>query len=177
MIKIGIVVVAVIAVVIVAVIVLGAVTPKKHSATVTVKLKRAPADIYAAIADLASWPSWNPSVKEVARLPDVNAHAVWKVVDAHDHAIPYEIVEATPARFVTRIADESLPFGGTWTWTVADDGTVTIVEDGVIKNVVFRAISRTVLGYTSGEKRALTALAATFGETVTPVEKWRYLED
>ena len=51
---------------------------------------------------------------------------------------------------VTRIVDDDLPFGGTWTYRLAaaGEGTeVTITEDGEIYNPVFRVVSRFFIGY------------------------------
>lgn len=64
----------------------------------------------------------------------------------------YAIVEQeAPNRFVTEITDKKLPFGGTWTYELADDGAgsrLTIVEHGYVYNPVFRFISRYVIGHT-----------------------------
>src|ERR1700687_4353203 len=53
---------------------------------------------------------------------------------------------------ITRIVDRSLPFGGTWIYTLVPDGGSTpflIVEDGEVYNRVFRLISRFVVGHDS----------------------------
>jgi hypothetical protein len=63
---------------------------------------------------------------------------------------------------VTRIADPHLPFGGTWTYEVAPavggGSTLTITENGEVYNLVFRFISRFVMGYTATIDRYLEAL-------------------
>ncbi len=77
-----------------------------------------------------------------------------------------------PARLVTRIADERLPYGGTWTYEVEEDAggsRVTITEDGEIYNPIFRVVSRFFLGYHATQRSYLRALGAKFGETVEPV--------
>jgi len=79
-----------------------------------------------------------------------------------------ETVEMTPPRkLVNRIADSSLPFGGTWTFEiqpVADGATLRITENGFVTNPVFRFVSRFVLGYTSEIEKYLRSLAKKFGE-------------
>jgi hypothetical protein len=63
-----------------------------------------------------------------------------------------------PRRLVTRIADQSLPFGGTWTYelTPAGSGTrLTITEHGTVFNPVFRFMSRFVFGHAATIERFL----------------------
>lgn len=67
---------------------------------------------------------------------------------------------------VTAIADESLPFGGTWTWQLAPEGAgcaLRITEDGFVKPAPFRYISR-IMGYDSTIRGYLTDLSRKFGE-------------
>ena len=78
--------------------------------------------------------------------------------------ITFEIVEARPpARLVRRIADPSLPFGGTWTYELtphASGTRLTITEAGEVYNPVFRFMSRFVFGHTATMDRFLTDLTA-----------------
>jgi hypothetical protein len=58
--------------------------------------------------------------------------------------------EEPPALMVTRVAGNNLPFGGTWTYriTPAPGGSeLTITEDGEVYNVIFRFVSRFVMGH------------------------------
>jgi hypothetical protein len=76
-----------------------------------------------------------------------------------------------PQRLVSRIADERLPYGGTWTYELAPagDGTrLTITERGEIYNPVFRFVARFVMGHTATMNGVLRALGARHGERVTP---------
>jgi len=183
--KIGVVVLGTLLALVATLVLFGVLTPRRHTARVRLRLSRNPSEAWHVIADLAAWPAWNADAREVVRVSDVNDHATWRVTDSHGHAIPYEIVHASapadgaPGRLVTRIADDGLPFGGSWTWTVEPDGagsTVTIVEDGVIRNVIFRALARTMFGYTTTQKRALSALAAHFREAADTTETWEHVE-
>jgi hypothetical protein len=77
-----------------------------------------------------------------------------------DTAVPNE-------RLVTRIADKSLPFGGKWTYTLAQTGNSTVLritEDGEVYNPVFRFISRFVLGHATTIDRYLRDVAARLGD-------------
>ena len=73
--------------------------------------------------------------------------------------IAFESVERDPPRrLVTRIADRSLPFGGTWTYELTPAGSGTrlrITEHGEVFNPVFRFMSRFVFGHTATIDRFL----------------------
>ena len=87
-------------------------------------------------------------------------------------AMTFETVEArAPRKLVRRIADEGLPFGGTWTITVESDDAgslVCVVEHGHVKHPLFRVVSRFVLGHTRTIDAYLSALAMSFGESGKP---------
>jgi uncharacterized protein YndB with AHSA1/START domain len=93
----------------------------------------------------------------------------WTETDRYGHSIGYERVSAEPMRhLVTRIADPTAPFGGTWTYdlTPAKQGTtVAIVENGEIYNPVFRLVSRFFVGYTATMRGYLADLGKRFGAT------------
>jgi hypothetical protein len=62
-----------------------------------------------------------------------------------------------------KIADPDLPFGGTWTYTLTPAGTGTrlqITEEGAVHNVLFRFVSRFVIGHTASIDRYLADLQA-----------------
>jgi hypothetical protein len=66
-----------------------------------------------------------------------------------------------PLRLRMRIDDRSLPFGGTWTYTLrpVEGGTeLTLVEDGEVYNPVFRFMSRFVFGHHATIDRYLADL-------------------
>jgi hypothetical protein len=78
-----------------------------------------------------------------------------------------------PARFVTRIVDEGLPYGGTWAHALEGEGNsirVTITEYGEVYNPIFRFISKYIMGPNGTMDGYLTALAKRFGNDVTPVD-------
>ncbi|MCZ6857779.1 MAG: hypothetical protein O7F70_07230, partial [Gemmatimonadetes bacterium] len=73
-------------------------------------------------------------------------------------------------RLVMRIADDRLPFGGTWTYEIHEEAggsRITITEDGEIYSPFFRVMSRFFLGYHGTQESYLTALSERFGETPT----------
>lgn len=153
---------------------IGLFFPRGHVASVRVRIARPAPDVWAAIRDFAAWPSWNPDVRSMERLPDRDGRERWQLSDSTG-GFPSLVetseppTDARPGRLVTRIDDPDLPFGGTWTWEVAPDGegagtTVTVTEDGEVTNPVFRFLANTVFGFHGSMEKSLRALAAKFGE-------------
>ena len=131
--------------------VIGLFLPRQHAASRTIRLSASPETVWTIINDRAAYPSWRRSVSRVDRRDDRNGHEVWAEINRRGEAMPLEGVESSPPRrLVTRIADDALPFGGTWTWElspIADGGTeLRITEDGFIKPPPFRTVMR-LLGY------------------------------
>jgi diadenosine tetraphosphatase ApaH/serine/threonine PP2A family protein phosphatase len=115
--------------------------------------------VYAVLRDVARAPEWRKEVKRV----DLVGEGQFREVGANG-TILYQIDEdRPPQRLVTRIADEALPFGGTWTYELAPcpEGTeVRITERGEVRNPVFRALARFVFGHTATMERYLASLRA-----------------
>lgn len=151
-------------IVVVAVVALaGALLPRSHRATRRARFRERPETMYAV---LAGPPDWRSDVKAFGRLPGGR----WWEQEGHNHKVTFELVEdSPPTRRVVRIADRSLPFGGTWTFEIAPDGegsAVRITEDGEIYNVIFRFMARFFFGYTASIEGNLRDLGRKFGETV-----------
>jgi uncharacterized protein YndB with AHSA1/START domain len=162
-------VVGVLVVGVLAVVAVGATLPKEHVAARRVTLAVGPAEVWAALTDVAAYPSWRPRVRGVEVLGTEPLR--WRET-GRDGKITFELAEADePRRLVTRITDESLPFGGTWTYVLAPAGqgtTVTVTEHGEVRNPLFRFVSRYVMGHTATIDGYLTALGGRFGQAVTP---------
>lgn len=141
---------AILVALIVLVVVVGALLPKTHIATRTVVMNAAPAEVWKEITTVEAYPQWR-GVQKAEILPPRAGRRMWRETDSHGDAMTMEVMEEVPERrLVTRIADEHLPFGGTWTYELAPLGAttqVTIIEDGVIHNPVFRCVARYVIGY------------------------------
>jgi uncharacterized protein YndB with AHSA1/START domain len=151
--------------------VIGSLLPRQHVASRAGRFRQPPDTLWATLTDFAALPTWAPEMKKVHRLEDRNGHPVW-MHEGSSWSAPMEVVEFTPPRrFALRIADEKLPFGGTWIYDIApvDGGSVvTITEDGEIRNPLFRFLARFVFGYTSTMDGYLKALGKKHGETVAP---------
>jgi ribosome-associated toxin RatA of RatAB toxin-antitoxin module len=109
-----------------------------------------PEAAYALLTDVDKYPSWRPGVKSVTRQPDHDGKPAWTEAVSGDRIpLRFEQMER-PSILVARIADPSLPFGGTWTYRIAPEGsgsTVSITEDGEVYNPIFRFMSRFVFGH------------------------------
>lgn len=124
--------------------------PKAHTATGSLRIAQPAEAIYALLADVDRYPSWRPGVKSLVRQPDRDGRPAWtEAVSGMKIPLYFEKMEP-PSLLVARIADPSLPFGGTWTYRIAaapGGALVTITEDGEVSNPFFRFMSRFVFGY------------------------------
>jgi len=145
-------IVAAIAIAAVVITIVGYSLPKAHTATRRTNLPLAPDAVYALLADVDRYPSWRPGVKALQRHADRDGRPAW-TEEASGMKIPLYFETMEPPRLlVARIADPSLPFGGTWTYSIApapSGSDVTITENGEVYNPFFRFMSRFVFGHTA----------------------------
>lgn len=148
---------------------IGLMVPKGHTASRTIQFKKPVEEVWKTISELGTLATWRKDLKGIERLPEVNGHAVWRE-EGKFGKITYELVELdAPRRMKTRIADPDLPYSGSWTYVVAPvegGSTLTITEDGEVKNPIFRFMARFVFGYTATMEQVLRSLATHFGEEV-----------
>lgn len=139
----------------------GYLLPPEHTATRSLTLPHPPERVWALISDYAGQPRWRAELSRVEILADAGGARV-REIDRHGDAITYETVAAEPPRrLVRRIADDDLPFGGTWTLDIAataTGSTLTISERGTVHNPMFRFLSRFVFGHTASMDAYLAAL-------------------
>jgi uncharacterized protein YndB with AHSA1/START domain len=159
-------------VVLVAVLALiGSLLPRGHRATRAVTLRQPPEKLFAAVRDFTALPTWRSDVKSVELLPSQNGVVSYREVSKHG-PITYRVKEERAGQLlVLEIADDGLPYGGTWTFGFvkeASGATVRITEDGFVKPPLFRFLARFVFGYASTMEGYLRALGKKFGEDVTP---------
>lgn len=165
--KIVLIVLAVLITAVIVVIAIGYSLPVKHRAVREVRLRQTPAAIFAVITDVKAAPSWRSSVKTAEVFPDSGGKRRFREIGS-DGSILFEVERVVPDRqLVTRIADPSLPFGGSWTYDLIPDGdstTLRITEDGEVFNPFFRFVSRFVMGHASTIDRYLLDLTTRMGE-------------
>jgi hypothetical protein len=143
---------------------LGSQLPVKHRVSRTAEFQQSPQQLW----DLISGPpTWRPDVQRYELLSPEDGHRKWREYGTHGQKMTYEVVEEDPPQqLITRIADPHLPFGGTWTYEIAPEGTgsrLTITENGEIYNPIFRFVSRYVQGYSATIDEYFKALRAKLG--------------
>jgi uncharacterized protein YndB with AHSA1/START domain len=130
--------------------IVGAMLPKAHTVSRTAQLSVPPDALFTILTDVSRYPTWRPDVKSLQRLPDKDGMPAW-IEETGGMKIPmrFERMER-PSLIVARIDSSDLAFGGTWTYRIApstDGAALTITEDGVVDNVIFRFMSRFVFGH------------------------------
>jgi hypothetical protein len=139
-------------------VLIGAALPKEHFASRKILLQASPSDVFALISGPSDWR--NLKYERLTETP-----LKWREIDSNG-AITYERVETVaPTRIVNRIADPSLPFGGSWTYEIAPSGNgteLTITENGEVSNPLFRFVSRFIMGYTTNIEKYQRDLTARF---------------
>ena len=153
---------------------IGAMLPRDHVATMSVVLPASPDKVWAAITDVAAYPTWRTDVKRVDVLSQPPAALSWREEGSQGAmTLAVETFEP-PRRMTARIQDKDLPYGGAWEYVVAQDGTdtsrtrLTITERGFVSNPIFRFVSAFVMGHHATVDGYLKALGRKFGAEVSP---------
>jgi ribosome-associated toxin RatA of RatAB toxin-antitoxin module len=143
----------------------GWLLPVKHEASRSARYSQPPERIYAAVADVAEYPSWSEGVSRVEMLDSPSGRTRFRE-HMSTGPVVMEVVETTPPnRFVTAIADPDQPFGGTWTFEITPESggsRLTITERGEIYNPIFRFMARFVFGYAGTMEGFLRSLEKKF---------------
>lgn len=162
MLKRALLVLGVLGLIVLAIVLVGYALPQSHVASREAVFSVAPARIFAVLQDVDQYPSWRSDVSTIdviARAPALQ----WREHGSNG-TIAFEMPEVQPpSRLVTRIADTSLPFGGTWTYVVSPHeagARLTITENGEVYNPIFRLMSRFVFGHTATMDTFLADLRA-----------------
>ena len=125
--------------------------------------------MWEALTNVGDYPRWRPGVRSVDALSSAGA-VRWRE-HTSDGDITFERTEEQrPRRLGTRITDETLPFGGSWTYELAPEGSgtrLTITERGYVTNPLFRFMSRFVFGHHRTQEDFQRALGRRFGQDVT----------
>lgn len=149
------------------VVLIGYLLPSDHVASVEARLAASPDEVWGVLTDVESYPEWRRGVDRVERLADVDGRPVWREV-ARTGAMTLGVEEAESGRrWVVRILDEDLPFGGTWTYELRPDQAgmvLTITESGSVYNPIFRFASRFIMGHDATMRAWIEDLKARLGE-------------
>jgi uncharacterized protein YndB with AHSA1/START domain len=135
----------------------GSRMPREHKAVVSATFPVDRAAVWDAINDFDGMPGWWPAVKStrLERLTDGTV-LTWNM-DAHGNEIPFKTSELRPYnKLVRMIVETDQPFGGTWTFELADapggGTTLTLTEEGWIGPPIFRAVAKWIVGLDSNQK-------------------------
>ncbi len=130
--------------------IIGLMLPKAHTAERSAELPVPPEQLWEIITDYEQAPSWRRGMKSIEPLPDHDGHKAWKE-QGRTGSMPFYVEKVDPPReYVTRIIDKGMPFGGSWTQTIepTDNGAkITVREDGLVYNPLFRFLSRFLFGH------------------------------
>jgi len=135
---------------VIVVVIIGWVLPVAHVATRSAKLNASPESVFALISTPENYTSW----RDVKKVDVTTEQGVTRFREEGGNGpILFEITErVAPRRFVTKIVDKSLPFGGRWIYEVTPTPTgseLRITEEGEVYNPIFRFVSRFVMGHTA----------------------------
>jgi uncharacterized protein YndB with AHSA1/START domain len=148
------------------IVIVGYALPAHHRASRSAHFAAAPSALFAAMTDVEGYPSWRSDVKRVELVPNGAGPQRFREIGSNG-TILYEIERREPDHLlVTRIADPSLPFSGTWTQELtasAAGTTLRVTEDGEVRNPIFRFVSRFVIGHTASIDRYLADLGRRLG--------------
>jgi hypothetical protein len=147
------------ALIVLVVFVIGYLLPVAHVASRHATFTAPPERVFAVLTEVNEFPAWRPDVHAVEVLSAEPLR--WRERGGNGD-ITFEVQERiVPARLVTRIADPTLPFGGTWTFELVPEGSgtrLTITERGEVYNPVFRFVSRFIIGHAGSIEQYLAAL-------------------
>jgi uncharacterized protein YndB with AHSA1/START domain len=155
--------------VVAAIALIGLLLPRDHIASTTTTVMAPGESVWQTLVDVGEYPRWRPEVRSVDVLSSEGALR-WRE-HTNDGAITFErSEEQLPRLLVARIADETLPYGGTWTYELTPEaqGTrVTITERGYVTNPLFRFMARFIFGHHRTQEDFLRALGRRFDHEVT----------
>ena len=150
---------------------IGSTLPREHVASRSIVLHKTPAEVYGVVRDFSSAPRWRTDLKKVEVMTQTDGRVHFREEGKND-TVNYEVVEDVPGqRLVTRILDTDLGYSGKWTYEFPAEGTgtrLTITENGVVSNVVFRFLSKYAFGHTATIDNYLASLAKHLGEAAQP---------
>jgi len=141
----------------------GARMPRQHRSRIAVTLPARRAAVWAAITDYAAMPGWWPAVKAVRTETLADGTVLTWNADDHGREVPFRTGESRPGEKLVRvIAIDRLPYGGSWTYELADapggDTVLTLTEDGFINPPMFRAMARWFIGLDATQRDFLSHL-------------------
>jgi hypothetical protein len=125
-------------------LVMGSRLPLAHTASAVAEISAPQARIWQLIEDLNAQPSWRTGLLSVEAVSTSSGHTCWTEVQKHMRMPLCEELTAAPSTRIVRIADATLPFGGTWTYQLqsidANNTRLIITENGTTGPALYRFI-------------------------------------
>lgn len=152
------------------VVAIGMTLPQNHTASRTTHLSAPPDTVWGLITDFNRYPEWRKDVTSVEKVESGGA-PTWREVSRGDRMTYEAVVWEAPTHLIANIADKGLPFGGSWDYRLAPEGSgtrITITENGEVYNPLFRFVSRYLMGHTATIDKYLKSLSARLGDTYDP---------
>jgi uncharacterized protein YndB with AHSA1/START domain len=147
----------------------GSRMPREHRSQMTAKFAADRASVWDALVDYDAMPHWWPAVKSVRteRLTDGTV-ITWNT-DAHGNEVPFRTAEmAVQVKLVRVITATDQPFGGSWTFELADTPsggtTLTLTEEGWIQPPVYRAVAKWITGLDTTQRDFMVHLGKHLAE-------------
>jgi len=87
--------------------------PREHKATCRARFRTGTEALFAVLTDVEAYPSWRADVKSVRWIESIDGKRAF--LEEAKHGTVRYAIEASepPTKLVLRIADDSLPYGGT----------------------------------------------------------------
>jgi len=158
---------AVLGVLVTAPFVIGWMLPAAHVAERMRLLPRPPRAVWDLITDVARASQWRKDVQRVELLDAAGGARRWRELGNSGSLTLVEELAEPPRRWITRIDDPALPFGGRWIFSLDAEGSgtrLTIREEGEVYNPLFRFVSRFVMGHHATLDAYLRQLASHLAE-------------
>lgn len=132
--------------VVVSIVVIGMFTAKDHEISMARTYNASVKTIYGLVRNYDKYPKWRTGVKSMTR------DGATRYIEESGHGkIPYRIVDDLEnSRVVSSIDDATLPFSGTWTFEITEQGGKTqlrITERGSVPNPLMRFFSAYVFSH------------------------------
>ena len=142
--------------------IIGSLLPQNHVVSRTMEINKPVATVWKLINEHSNQVAWRSGLRAVEVKTNNKGNTIIIETDNNGDAIRFEIIELIPQqKLVSKIADKTLPFGGTWTISLkpSQQGCLlTITEQGEVYNPFFRFMSRFIFGHTASIDNYMTDL-------------------
>lgn len=157
--------------IVIAIVVGGLVTPRKHTASRVIHLRKSPPEqVWALVRNVAAYPDWRDDIQSVT-VSEHNGQTTWTEIGRQGSTSYIAAVNEPPSKFTARITDEDLARIGEWQFSLSanDGGTrLVIIEQGEVGNPIFRFFGAHFIGYTKAIDAYLGDLAMQLNESAKP---------